>query len=92
MGRYKNVIILFLMMIMAIFIAGAVSGVANMVVDNSNRDIAAKTSMISLQVMEASDERFVLNMINSSQYQTDCLSGDFVLQKKDENGDRKSVV
>lgn len=91
MGRYKNVIILFLMMIMAIFIAGAVSGVANMGVDNSNRDIAAKTSMISLQVMEASDERFVLNMINSSQYQTDCLSGDFVLQKKDENGDWQTV-
>ncbi len=91
MGRYKNVIILFLMMVMAIFIAGVVSGVANMVVDNSNRDIAAKTSMISLQIMEASDERFVLNMINSSQYRTDCLNGDFVLQKKDENGDWKTI-
>ena len=91
MGRYKNVIILFLMMVMAIFIATALSGVANVLMNRDNQEIAAETSLISLQVMEASDEQFVLNMVNSSQYLTDCINGDFLLQKKGENGEWQTV-
>lgn len=81
MGKYKNIIMLALMLVMAVFIATVVSGIANTVAEEDNKQIAADTCGVTVQIMTASDKQFVINMVNSAQYRVDCLSENFVLQK-----------
>lgn len=81
MGRYKNVILLALMLVMAVFIATAVSGITNTLLEEDNRQIAADTCGVTVQIMEARDDQFVINMVNSAQYRVDCLGENFILQK-----------
>ena len=85
MGRYKNVILLSLMLVMAVFIATAVSGISNTILEEDNKQIAVDTCGVTVQIMEASDNRFVINMVNSAQYRVDCLGENFVLQKLVDN-------
>ena len=81
MGRYKNVILLALMLVMAVFIATAVSGISNTLLEEDNKQIAVDTCGVTVQIMDADEDRFLINMVNSAQYRVDCLGENFVLQK-----------
>lgn len=85
MAKYKNLILLVLMLVMAIFIAGVVSSVTNGVIEQDNEEIAAETSGVVLHVMQRTpgQEGLIVNMVNSSQYMIDCLSGEFLLERYD---------
>ena len=91
MARYKNVFILAAMLVMAIFIATVVSGIGNELIGQDNREIAAQTCGVSVQVMEATEDVFLINMVNSAQFPVDCMGAGFKLQRLDEEENWQTV-
>jgi len=80
------------MLVMAVFIGGVVNAISSGIVEQDNREIAADTCGVTIHIMQASDESFLLNMVNSAQYEVDCLGESFGLEKKDEEGKWQEVT
>lgn len=83
MKKYRNLFLLSLAFIVVVLVGGIATSLVNGMLESDNLTIAAQTSGISLKIMGVEDGCFRLNMVNSSEYEVDCLDGAFVLQRRE---------
>lgn len=83
MKKYRNLFLLTLVFVLVVLVGGIATSLVNGMLESDNLTIAAQTSGISLKIMGVEGGCFRLNMVNSSEYEVDCLDGAFVLQRRE---------